>query len=631
MYLKTLKIWNFRKYGIVGDTFENAQPGITVNFKQGLNVLIGENNSGKTAIIDAIRYVLKTQSGESIYLDEKDFYQNKKDGKRISQLRIECIFDGLSDEEAGHLLEWCSINKDTTQYYFQTWLYAKMDGNRIIQYIRAGEDEGKYIDGAARDYLKVVYLKPLRDSLTDMTHGYKSRIAQILQNHSVFKKEKEADGSFKEHALETDYKKLQQTVDSYFASKKGKELTDTLNNLLNNFLISSSGQKEKAVFHLTGSDLNDILRQIDVILEENKSGLGSLNLLCIAAELLLFKDNHKGLKLTLIEELEAHLHPQYQLRLIDYIESAGDTAGQFILTTHSTTVGSQIPLEKLIILKDSKAFPMDSDNTNLEKGDYKFLQRFLDATKANLFFAHGLILVEGDAENLLIPEIAKIIGRPLNKYGVSIVNVGSTAYKRYVRIFQRKDGELFGMKIAVITDLDIPAREHFPKGMENEDKYKDIDTQEKLDTMRDTQRQKRINNFNTDEIKIFLPLQWTLEYELASSCLAKCLNEAVVLAKKEGNITFDFEKEKVEWLENIKEGWKSGGPSYETRYESFKPFISTSNKVSKAISAQYLSSILEDINTKYPKELADSIVDDKYLSYICDAIYHVTEPKDNQK
>ena len=264
MYLKTLKIWNFRKYGIVGDTFENAQPGITVNFKQGLNVLIGENNSGKTAIIDAIRYVLKTQSGESIYLDEKDFYQNKKDGKRISQLRIECIFDGLSDEEAGHLLEWCSINKDTTQYYFRIWLYAKMDGNRIIQYIRAGEDEGKYIDGAARDYLKVVYLKPLRDSLTDMTHGYKSRIAQILQNHSVFKKEKEADGSFKEHALETDYKKLQQTVDSYFASKKGKELTDTLNNLLNNFLISSSGQKEKAVFHLTGSDLNDILRQIDI-------------------------------------------------------------------------------------------------------------------------------------------------------------------------------------------------------------------------------------------------------------------------------------------------------------------------------------------------------------------------------
>ena len=66
------------------------------------------------------------------------------------------------------------------------------------------------------------------------------------------------------------------------------------------------------------------------------------------------------------------------------------------------------------------------------------LERFLDSTKANLFFAKGVIFVEGDAENILMPVIAKIIGMPLEKYGVSIVNVGSLAFLRYANIFKRK-------------------------------------------------------------------------------------------------------------------------------------------------------------------------------------------------
>ena len=53
-----------------------------------------------------------------------------------------------------------------------------------------------------------------------------------------------------------------------------------------------------------------------VVVHGLKSGLGTLNLLCIAAEMLLFNNQKKGLKLALVEELEAHLHPQYQLRLI---------------------------------------------------------------------------------------------------------------------------------------------------------------------------------------------------------------------------------------------------------------------------------------------------------------------------
>lgn len=75
MYLHELKLWNFRKYGIVGNTFESADPRLIVKFQQGVNVLIGENDSGKTTIVDAIRYVLRTQSLEYIQVEEKDFHQ----------------------------------------------------------------------------------------------------------------------------------------------------------------------------------------------------------------------------------------------------------------------------------------------------------------------------------------------------------------------------------------------------------------------------------------------------------------------------------------------------------------------------------------------------------------------------
>ena len=195
-------------------------------------------------------------------------------------------------------------------------------------------------------------------------------------------------------------------------------------------------------------------------MEGNKSGLGTLNLLCIAAEMLLLNNQKKGLKLALVEELEAHLHPQYQLRLIEYISSHHKNE-QFILTTHSITLASKIKLANLIVLKESEAFPMSSEYTMMKPADYNFLERFLDATKANLFFAKGLIMVEGDAENLLIPAIAQLIGRNLYEYGVSVVNVGSTAYKRYISIFKRKDGKAFKMPIAIVSDLDIRAIEYY--------------------------------------------------------------------------------------------------------------------------------------------------------------------------
>ena len=106
-------------------------------------------------------------------------------------------------------------------------------------------------------------------------------------------------------------------------------------------------------------------------------------------------------------------------------------------------------------MKNRSGYDLSEGKTGLQKGDYLFLQRFLDSTKANLFFAKGIIMVEGDAENILIPVIADILGYPLEKYGISIVNVGSTAFLRYSRIMIGRDGSSIGIPVSVVTDCDV--------------------------------------------------------------------------------------------------------------------------------------------------------------------------------
>jgi len=179
MYLHKLSITNFRKYG-----GSNDKPGIVIEFNKGLNVLIGENESGKTSIVDAIRYVLQTQSYDYIRIDELDFHYSE--GDRAKSLKIECEFRGFTNEEAGNFLEWIGFEND--DYVLKVWLNAERKDNRIIQEVRAGMDNaGTQLDAGARDLLRITYLKPLRDAEMEMSAGRKSRFAQLLKSRSEFK------------------------------------------------------------------------------------------------------------------------------------------------------------------------------------------------------------------------------------------------------------------------------------------------------------------------------------------------------------------------------------------------------------------------------------------------------------
>ena len=690
MHLSVLKLWNFRKYC----EGPNGEPGLVVHFHKGVNVLIGENDSGKTAIVDAVRYALKTQSGEYIQFDDKDFYQDIN-GNRKDEFKIECVFDGLNEQDSGLFWEWLSWNDEKTKYLLKVWLYAKRKDNVIIPSFSAGIDgQTDRMDSEARELLKVVYFKPLRDALTDMTHGYKSRLAQILGAHELFKTQKDEQGNSAKHKLESDYENLKNTIENYFKDGgNGGVITGEINRFLKeHFLLN--GDPRNAQIKLTGGELAEILRLLDLIMEGNKSGLGTLNLLCIAAEMLLFNNQKKGLKLALVEELEAHLHPQYQLRLIDYISSQQNNE-QFILSTHSITLASKIRLENLIVLKDKEAYPMASSYTMMNPADYKFLERFLDATKANLFFAKGLIMVEGDAENLLIPAIAELMDKHLHKHGVSIVNVGSTAYKRYVNIFKRKDGKLFDMPISVVSDLDERALEYYDDNckdrktpeywlkdsvlhdlkaiteevdydsiastfssltaFENDirahktanfapvgetiNRLKAVLTEEKktklneavLSIIREEKSKRLKKEINIGKTEIYLPKDWTLEYEIAGSGLYRLLDMAIKLAQIEKKFP-DYELTDERLLElwgKVKEEYPDDHlPSREESYKIFAPL--NDGIVSKAITAQYMAGMIAGElppvkgNDELKEKVKGIIENDERLNYIKKAIEHVT-------
>jgi len=188
MYLKAVRFWNFRKFG----SNENLarDPDLDLNLKPGLNLLVCENDSGKTAILDAIKIILYTRSNEFIRLRYEDFYQSLAATVPFLKLRIECIFAGLEDAEAKNFLEWMTITTvgGNTQFTLKIFLEAELDGHIVRPYdIRSGsDDEGAALTPGAKDLLRVTYLKALRDAETELSSKKNSRLSQILENHDAF-------------------------------------------------------------------------------------------------------------------------------------------------------------------------------------------------------------------------------------------------------------------------------------------------------------------------------------------------------------------------------------------------------------------------------------------------------------
>lgn len=521
MYLSNIKLWNFRKYG--NDTFNIEEPNLDLNFTEGLNVLIGENDSGKTAIIDAIKIVLKTHSYEYIKIEADDFYNNS------DRLRIELKFKGLLDEEAKNFTEWLTWEgqgEESTPILRVFYDVKRKDYKILPSEVKAGADtEGYSLTAEAREYLKATYLRPLRDAENELISKRNSRLSQILLGDDIFK-EKDIP-----HPLVEEFKNINSSIEDYF--KEGAQGAD-IKKKIDSYIKGFYGEEKESLFEASKNDIKSILEKLSLSLNGQKNvGLGTLNRLFMAAELLhLNKENWEGLRLGLIEELEAHLHPQAQMQVIETLQKQDEV--QLIITTHSPNLASKIKLKNLIICNGNNAFPMGKDYTKLNEDSYVFLEKFLDVTKSNLFFAKGVILVEGWAEEILIPSLAKAIGIDLTAKGVSVVNIGNVGFDHYSKIFLRKNVPFMNIPVAVVTDCDV--REYEVNGNEYERK-------DNIDSERGT-KISEIESKSSQNVKYFVAPRWTLEYCLnLSDTLKQEFQKIVKSIHTRSGWDSDFEKE----------------------------------------------------------------------------------------
>jgi len=663
MLLSHLKITNFRCFG-------EGTNSLDISLKRGLTAIVGENDAGKTAVVDALRYALGTTDQERCRIEDSDFY-----GEDTSlQITVQCQFS-VAPDERGTFVEYLTYSKDNSEdpALYVNWTAKNAGELHGRPYRHAELNSGRDGDGPSlapevRELLQVTYLKPLRDAEQALAAGRGSRLSQVLastkavtQSGANYDPEKPVDPTTLSVRGIGDY------ANALLERQEGvKQAREGIDEHLANFSLKGEvGGSDIRVGGMSGSEearLRQLLEKFDLsVTRKGRSGLGTSNTLFMACELLLLAQEGEISRVLLIEEPEAHLHPQKQLRVMKALQILAEEKGiQIIVTTHSPNLASAIDLNNIVVLRNSHAFPLAKNFTMLSESDYSFLQRFLDVTKANLFFARGVIIVEGDAENILIPTLAAILGLDFTTHGISIVNVGGVGLSRYARIFQRTNsaqtnGRVFDIPVACLTDMDVmpdcapvllekwKADQAWPekKGRRWRAKRDFGSNKQQVDAALLAERQSKEAKVSGQSVKAYISGEWTLEYDLAlgpkasngeftgalaedvfiAACLAE--NDDDIHTENSGKTVGSVEESAVKGFVALKqESTPADGctPQEVLASKIYTKFAK--GNASKPIAAQYLAQRL--ISRFEKKEITAESLRQSLPKYILEAIDYVT-------
>lgn len=436
MYLANLVIKNFRK-------IKYAE----LSFQAGLNVLVGSNNVGKTAVIDALRALLAGHDEPYPRLDEEDVHR-PHGGVPSGDIVFEYLFRGLdADDEADFLGALVPDGAGKLEAHIKIRYSDPDKGGRLRAKRWCGEHEEVGLSTDMMENLRGVYLPPLRDASQGLKPGRTSQLARLLQlladetgiegiNNAL----QELDGELKAHLPIVS---THEAINNRHKTMLGPQLAQLLE------------------VGLSASDFKSLKSRLSLVVdafEIEQNGLGFNNLIYMAVVLSELTKNpdscYRGL---IVEEPEAHLHPQLQAVLLQYLQSiqavAGEKPVQIFVTSHSPNFASIANLDCLVCLVDTGTMVETflPRSVTFEKGKREKLERYLDVTRAELFFARRVIFVEGAAELMMVDALAKRIGRNLRQHGVSLISVEGLNFDSFLPLFGDK---ALKIPVAVLTDAD---------------------------------------------------------------------------------------------------------------------------------------------------------------------------------
>lgn len=608
MHLKRIRAANFRVFG----DGTNA-PALDWELSAGLNILVGENDSGKTSVVDAIRYVLWTTSYEFIRLFEKDFYINGTN--RARSLFIEATLADLDPDQEAAVLEWLTHEEEGSRsliiHLQARWIPPNGNKRGRVEAVTCSgrNGAGQEIGTVVRELIRATYLRPLRDAEAELRPGRQSRLSQILAAHRRIGGQELND--FNIDAPDTVPNNLVGLM-AFAQHHLGehqviKDVQNDINdNYLNKFAFAGDALSSRIqIAPILG--LQPILERFELGLlptsgidpsEHCVRGLGYNNALFMATELVLLRDGEE-LGLLLIEEPEAHLHPQLQERVQQLLERTSKTADdgtrpvQIVMTTHSPSLAAGADIASMTLVNRAQLFSLAHGKTKLKKNDYEFLRRFIDATKANLFFARGVAIVEGPAEALLLPALAEASGCSFNEHGISCINVGGVGLYHYARILQPFDGSVVPIPVVCITDRDVVPDEadYIPRPNNGRKRFDSDYSPQELDTLIQT----KVGRAQGGSTLVCVSDRWTLEFDLALYGCAELMHNAIHLAKRAGSRGERLtEEDEQTAITEAKEHWAqletAGHSVVKLASIIYQPLADSD--VSKAVTAQYAAHLI---------------------------------------